>query len=422
MNSPTIPVDPAPIAVRQELDHCAQIYAPLPVAASYAEGSWVHDAGGRRYFDALAGSVALNFGHRNPRLVDAAVRQLGRVTLTSRLFHNDQLGPFCEQLAAFTRKTRILPVNTGAEAVETALKAARKWGYEVKSVAPGRAKVIACHGNFHGRSTTIVSFSDDELVRGGCGPFTPGFELVPFGDADALRAAIDDDTVAFLAEPIQGKSGVAIPPEGYLRAVREICTEAGILFVADEIQSGLGRSGRAFACDWEDVTPDVWILGKGLAGGIVPMSAVAADDEILGLFRPGQHGSTFGGNPLACAVGREVLGLLADGTLAAAAEQRGLLFAEGLRAPGHAAVRDVRQRGLWIAVELHADASPAREVCERLLELGVIAKDLQGTTIRFAPPLTSLPEDLAWAIARVNDALSATPRLARARPRGLAPA
>jgi ornithine--oxo-acid transaminase len=406
MGSDTIQNTADDPAIQQELQHGARNYAPLPVVIAEAEGSWVQDSSGRRYFDALSAYSALNFGHRHPRLVDAAVRQLGRLTLTSRAFHNDQLGPFCEELSAFTGKQRILPMNTGAEAVETAIKAARKWGYEAKGVAPGRAKVIACQGNFHGRTTTIVSFSDDPVAREGYAPYTPGFELVPYGDADALRAAIDDDTVAFLVEPIQGEAGVVVPPAGYLRAVREICSEAGVLFVADEIQSGLGRTGRAFATDWEDVTPDVRVLGKALGGGIVALSAIAADDEVLGLFRPGQHGSTFGGNPLACAVGREVLALLADGTLADGANVLGERFAEGVRAAGHGVVRTVRQRGLWVAIELHADAPPARAACEALMALGVLAKDTHETTIRIAPPLTSTAEDLDWALERVDQALA----------------
>jgi ornithine--oxo-acid transaminase len=278
----------------------AHNYHPLPVVLSHGEGVWVHDTGGRRYFDALSAYSALNFGHRHPRLVAAAVEQLGRLTLTSRAFHNDQLGPFCAELAEFCEHDRVLPMNTGAEAVETALKLARRWGYDHKGVPPDRAEIVVCAGNFHGRTTTIVGFSDDPLARTGFGPFGPGFVTVPFGDATALRAAIGPCTVGFLVEPIQGECGVMIPPDGYLSEVRSICTETGVLMIADEIQSGLGRAGRRFACDHEDVRPDLYVLGKALGGGILPLSAVVGRDDVVGVLRPGEHGSTFGGNPLAC--------------------------------------------------------------------------------------------------------------------------
>jgi ornithine--oxo-acid transaminase len=294
-------------------------YAPLPVTLVEGEGAWVVDDEGRRYLDLLSAYSALNFGHRHPRLVAVAQAQLGRLTLTSRAFRNDQLGPFAEALAELCGKDMVLPMNTGAEAVETALKLARRWGYQVKGVAPDRAQIVVCEGNFHGRTTTIVGFSSDPSAREGFGPFAPGFVSVPFGDAAALRAAVTDDTVAFLVEPVQGEAGVIVPPDGYLREVREICSDAGVLLLADEIQSGLGRTGRTFACDHEDVAPDVYILGKALGGGIVPLSAVAADASVLGVLTAGSHGSTFGGNPLACAVGREVLALLSTGELQARA-------------------------------------------------------------------------------------------------------
>jgi len=393
-------------AIALEQQHGARNYAPLPVVIERAEGSWVVAADGRRLFDALSAYSALNFGHRHPRLVAAAVEQLGRVTLTSRAFHNDQLGPFCAALAAFCGKERVLPMNTGAEAVETAIKAARKWGYEVKGVRPDRARIIGCHGNFHGRTTTIVSLSDDPSARAGFGPFTPGFALVPFGDAEALRAAIDDDTVAFLVEPIQGEAGVIVPPDGYLRAVRAICSEHGVLLVADEVQSGLGRTGRSFACDWEDVVPDLVVLGKALGGGIVPLSAIVGDDAVVGCFRPGEHGSTFGGNPLACAIGRAVLRLLAGGDLQEHARREGDRLAATLRAPGHPAVTAIRQRGLWLGIELHDDAPTARFACEELLRHGVLAKDTHRTTIRLAPPLTSSADELEWLAEKVGDVLA----------------
>jgi ornithine--oxo-acid transaminase len=393
--------------LEQEAAHGVNNYAPLPVVIARADGSWVRDVHGERYFDALSAYSALNFGHRHPRLIAAAQAQLNRLTLTSRAFHNDQLGPFCAELATVCGRDRVLPSNTGGEAVEAAIKTARKWGYEARGVAPGQARIIACHRNFHGRTTTIISFSDDPQAVAGFGPFTPGFDLVPHGDANALRAAITHDTVAFLFEPVQGEAGVIVPPDGYIKAVREICDEAGILMIADEIQSGLGRTGRRFACDWEDVVPDIWVLGKALGGGIMPLSAIVADDEVLGLYRPGQHGSTFGGNPLACAIGREVLELLADGSLADRARVLGEAFATVVRAADHPVVLDVRQRGLWIAIELRPGASDARAVCEDLLRARVLAKDTYHTTVRLAPPLTSDAADLEWVQERVNEVLAA---------------
>ena len=387
----------------------AHNYLPLPVVLSAGEGVWVHDVDGRRYFDALSAYSALNFGHRHPRLVAAAAAQLGRLTLTSRAFHNDQLGPFCAELAAFCGQDRVLPMNTGAEAVETAIKLARRWGYDRKGVAPDRARIVACAGNFHGRTTTIVSFSDDPLARTGFGPFTPGFATVPFGDAGALRAALGEDTVAFLVEPVQGEAGVVVPPAGYLAAAREACTAAGVLLVADEIQSGLGRAGRRFACDDEGVRPDLLLLGKALGGGIVPLSAVAGRDDVVGILRPGEHGSTFGGNPLACAVGREVLRLLADGRIAARSAALGDRAAARLRAARLPAVATVRQRGLWLGIVLHPDAGPARAACEALMRAGVLCKDAHETTIRFAPPLTAEPEELDWALDRVEAVLARLP-------------
>src|SRR5215211_1218129 len=393
-------------AIDAEHRYGAHNYDPLPVVLSHGEGVWVRDVEGRRYFDALSAYSALNFGHRHPRLVQAATEQLGRLALTSRAFHNDQLGPFCAELATFCGSDRVLPANTGAEAVEAAIKLARKWGYEQKGVAPERAQIVVCAGNFHGRTTTIVGFSDDPLARTGFGPFGPGFVMVPYGDADALRAAVGPATVAFLVEPIQGESGVIMPPDGYLAAARSICDEAGALLVADEVQSGLGRAGRRLACDHEQVRPDLYLLGKALGGGVLPVSAVVGTDEVLGVLRPGEHGSTFGGNPLACAVGREVLRLLADGRLVEESAALGDAAASRLRAAAHPAVREVRQRGMWLGIELADEAPPARRASEQLMERGVLAKDTHERTLRLAPPLTVTAAELEWALERLDDVLA----------------
>jgi ornithine--oxo-acid transaminase len=376
-------------------------YDPLPVVVAEAEGVWVTDVDGRRYLDMLAAYSALNFGHRHPELIAAAKAQLDRLTLTSRAFHNDQMGPFLRDLVELCGMEMALPMNTGAEAVETALKTARKWGYEVKGVAPGRAKVIVCEGNFHGRTITIVSFSSDQAARRSFGPFTPGFEIVAYGDVDALDAAIDEDTVGFLVEPIQGEAGVRIPPEGYLRRVRELCTERNILMIADEIQSGLGRTGTTFACEHEDVRPDVYVLGKALGGGIVPVSAVVADREVLGVFKPGQHGSTFGGNPLACAIGLRVLAMLRTGELQERAAKLGSYLLQEIRGAELGTVAEVRGRGLWIGIDLREGAGTGRASCERLLGEGVLAKDTRERTIRLAPPLVIEREELDWGLERI---------------------
>src|SRR3954453_1629333 len=386
--------------------HGARNYHPLPVVIARGEGVWVDDADGERYYDALSAYSALTFGHPHPRLVAAATEQLGRLTLTSRAFHNDQLGPFCAELASFCGHDRVLPMNTGAEAVETAIKLARKWGYERKGVARDRAEIVVCAGNFHGRTTTIVGFSNDPPARRGFGPFGPGFVRVPYGDCDALRSAIGANTVAFLVEPIQGEAGVIIPPDGYLAAARSICDEAGALLVADEVQSGLGRAGRRLACDHEDVRADLYVLGKALAGGTLPVSAVVGTDEVLGVLRPGEHGSTFGGNPLACAVGGEVVRLLADDRLIDESAALGDAAAARLRAAAHPAVREVRQRGLWLGIELAGSALPARRASERLMERGVLAKDTHESTLRIAPPLTATAAELDWALERLDDVLA----------------
>ena len=389
-----------------ERDHCARNYHPLPVVIERGDGVWVHDVDGRRYFDALSAYSALNFGHRHPQLIAAAVEQLERLTLTSRAFHNDQLGPFCQELARFCGKDLVLPMNTGAEAVESAIKVARKWGYDHRGVPRDEARIVVCDGNFHGRTTTLISMSSDPVARGGFGPYTPGFSSIPFGEADALEAAIDEHTVAFLVEPIQGEAGVIVPSPGYLAAIRSICDAHDILLIADEVQTGLGRTGKRFAVDHESVTPDIYILGKALGGGIVPVSAIAADERVLGVLGPGEHGSTFGGNPLACAVAREVIALLEDGTLAEHAARLGAQIAERLRRRALPAVTEVRQIGLWLGLDIDPVAASAREVCERLLEHGVLCKDTHERTVRIAPPLTVLPGELDWAQARIEAVLA----------------
>ncbi|WP_067070703.1 ornithine--oxo-acid transaminase [Carbonactinospora thermoautotrophica] len=373
-------------------------YHPLPVAIAHAEGAWVTDVDGRRYLDCLAGYSALNFGHRHPDLIAAARAQLDRVTLTSRAFHHDQFGPFCRELADLAGKDLVLPMNTGAEAVETGIKVARKWGYQVKGVPDGQATIIVAENNFHGRTTTIISFSTDPVARDGFGPYTPGFKIVPYGDAEAIERAIDDTTVAVLLEPIQGEAGVIVPPPGYLAAVRKLCTERNVLFLADEIQSGLGRTGATFACDHEDVEPDLYLLGKALGGGVVPVSAVVGDRDVLGVLKPGEHGSTFGGNPLACAVGRAVVRLLATGEYQARARELGEHLHERLAALVGDGVVEVRGRGLWAGIDIDPALATGREICERLAARGVLAKDTHGSTIRLAPPLVVDKDELDWAV------------------------
>jgi ornithine--oxo-acid transaminase len=381
-------------------------YAPLPITIVAGEGAWVVDTSGRRYLDCLSAYSALNFGHRHPRLVAAAHAQLDRLTLTSRAFGNDQLDPFCAELAALTGMDMVLPMNTGAEGVETAIKAARRWGYLAKGVPADKAEIIVCADNFHGRTTTIVGFSTDPDARRHFGPFTPGFRTVPFGDAVALRAAITEHTVGFLFEPVQGEAGVIIPPPGYLQQVRRICRDAGVLMIADEIQSGLARTGRTFACDHDDVRPDMFILGKALGGGIMPLSAVAANANVLGLLTAGTHGSTFGGNPLACAVGREVIAMLRTGEYQERARRLGAVLAESLRALVGNGASAVRVRGLWAGVDVADHTMPARRVCEMLLERGVLAKDAHEHTVRLAPPIVIEEADLLRAVDQLGDTLA----------------
>lgn len=382
--------------------HVARNYAPLDVTIATADGAWVTDVEGRRYLDMLAGYSALNFGHRNQTLVKAATDQLQRATLTSRAFRSDQLEPFAAALAQLCGKDLVLPMNTGAEAVETGIKVARAWGYRVKGVPEDRAKIVVAHNNFHGRTTTIVGFSSDEEARADFGPFAPGFTAVPFGDADAIEAAIDDDTAAVLLEPIQGEAGIIVPPEGYLARVREITRERGVLFIADEIQSGLGRTGTTFACDREGVEPDLFLLGKALGGGIVPVSAVVANEDVLGVIEPGQHGSTFGGNPLAAAVGHAVVDMLATGEWQERARLLGEHLAGRLEALVGHGVTAVRTVGLWAGVDIDPAVGTGREVGERLLARGVLVKDTHGQTIRLAPPLTIRATELDWAVEQLE--------------------
>jgi ornithine--oxo-acid transaminase len=383
----------------------AHNYHPLPVVLATGEGAWVTDVDGNRYLDCLAGYSALNFGHGHPRLVEAAHRQIDRLTLTSRAFYNDQLGPFSRELAALTGKDVVLPMNTGAEAVETAVKVSRRWGYEVKGVAADQAKIIVMDGNFHGRTTTIVSFSTDETARRHYGPFTPGFEVVPYGDSAAIEAAIDENTVAVLLEPIQGEGGVIIPPDGFLREVRAVCDRHNVLMVADEIQSGLARTGRTFACDHEDVVPDVYIMGKALGGGIYPVSAIAANHAVLDVITPGSHGSTFGGNPLAAAIGREVVALLATGEFQERAARLGQHLHQGIADLEKHGVVTVRTRGLWAGVDVDPEVASGRELCERLMARGVLAKDTHGSTIRLAPPLVAEEPDVDFLLEAMLGAL-----------------
>jgi ornithine--oxo-acid transaminase len=385
--------------------YAAHNYHPLPVVLESGEGCWVTDVEGRRYLDCLAGYSALNFGHCHPRLVARATEQLQKLTLTSRAFYNDQFGPFARDLAALTGKDMVLPMNTGAEAVETAIKVSRRWGYQVKGVPAGRASIITMDGNFHGRTTTIVSFSTDHVATADYGPFTPGFPRVKYGDIDAIANAVDETTVAVLFEPVQGEGGVILPPDGFLRDLRALCRERDILMVADEVQSGLGRAGTTFACDLEGVTPDIYILGKALGGGLYPVSAIAADADVLGVITPGSHGSTFGGNPLAAAVGREVIAMLQEGEYQQRAQVLGARLEAGLRTKVGQRVDGIRERGLWAGVDVDPSLLSGRELCEGLLERGVLAKDTHGSTIRLAPPLVATEEEIDILLDALRDTL-----------------
>ncbi|MEV6805970.1 ornithine--oxo-acid transaminase [Streptomyces sp. NPDC017248] len=388
--------------IRAEEPVLAHNYHPLPVVVARAEGTWVEDVEGNRYLDLLAGYSALNFGHRHPALVEAAHRQLDRLTLTSRAFHNDRLALFAERLAELTGMDMVLPMNTGAEAVESGIKVARKWAYDVKGVPDGRATIVVAAENFHGRTTTIVGFSTDETARAGFGPFAPGFRVVPYNDLAALEAAVDDTTAAVLIEPVQGEAGVIVPDDGYLTGVRDLTRRAGCLFIADEIQSGLGRTGRTLAVEHEGVVPDLVLLGKALGGGIVPVSAVVGRREVLGVLRPGEHGSTFGGNPLAAAVGTAVVELLETGEFQRRAAELGAVLRDGLTELVGKGVTGFRARGLWAGVDVDPALGTGRAISERLMGEGVLVKDTHGSTIRLAPPLTITAGELRSALAALE--------------------
>jgi ornithine--oxo-acid transaminase len=384
----------------------AHNYHPLDVVLEKGQGIWVYDVDGNKYLDCLSAYSAINQGHCHPRIVQAMIKQAQRITLTSRAFRNDKLGEFYQTLSVLTGYELTLPMNTGAEAVETALKTVRKWGYRVKGVEPDRAEIIVCDGNFHGRTITIVGFSSEDQYKEDFGPFPAGFVNIPYGDAKALSAAITPNTVAFLGEPIQGEGGVIMPPKGYLKKVRQLCDEHDILFVADEIQTGLGRTGKLFACDHEEVRPDVMIIGKALSGGFYPVSAVLASKEVLGLFRPGDHGSTFGGNPLGAAVATEALAVLTEEGLIENANELGEYFQERLAEIPSPYVKEVRGRGLLIGVELKTEAGGARRFCEALQERGILCKETHDNVIRFAPPLIIQREEIDWALEHITAVLN----------------
>ncbi len=385
----------------------ARNYAPLDIVIERAEGVWVWDIEGRRYLDCLAAYSAVNQGHCHPRIVEALIRQSRKVAVTSRAFRNAELGAFFRDVCELTGYERALPMNTGAEAVETAIKLARKWAYTKKGVEPGKAEILAFGNNFHGRTTTIVGFSSEAQYRDGFGPFTPGFELLPFGDGSAARAAVGPNTAAVLVEPIQGEGGIIIPPDGFLTELRDICDERNVLLIADEIQSGLGRTGTMFACEHDGVRPDVMLLGKALSGGLYPVSVVVADAEIMDVFRPGDHGSTYGGNPVGAAVARAALAVLREERLAENSARLGERALRRLRDIEAPQVREVRGRGLWIGIELHESAGGARRYCERLAELGLLCKETHDHVIRFAPPLVIAQDELDWALDRIEEVLTA---------------
>ncbi|WP_396201831.1 ornithine--oxo-acid transaminase [Gemmatimonas sp.] len=377
----------------------AHNYHPLDLVIDHAEGAWVTDVEGKRYLDCLSSYSAVNQGHCHPRILATLVQQASRVTLTSRAFRNDQLGPFCEELAQLCGMEMVLPMNTGAEAVETAIKAARRWGYRTKGIPDGQATIIAFENNFHGRTTTIVGFSSESAYKADFGPFAPGFVLVPFGDIEAVRAAMTAHTCAVLIEPIQCEAGVLMPPDGFLAELSALCTEQRVLLIADEIQTALGRTGTMFACDHDGVTPDMYVLGKALSGGFYPVSAVVSRRDVLGVFGPGSHGSTFGGNPLGCAVARTALRVLQDEHLVERSAEQGAWFLEQVRTLRHPAIKAVRGRGLMIAIELHEKARP---YCEALKVHGMLCKETHDTVIRLSPPLVVSREDLAWAMEQLK--------------------
>ncbi|MBC16197.1 Ornithine aminotransferase [Pseudodesulfovibrio profundus] len=384
----------------------AHNYKPLDVVIERGEGIWVWDVDGKKYLDCLSAYSAVNQGHCNPKIMQAMFDQAKKLTLTSRAFRNDQLGPLYKELCDLTNSHKVLPMNSGAEAVETAIKAVRKWGYQIKGVPEDKAEIIVCRNNFHGRTITIISFSTDPTSTNGFGPFTPGFKVVDFGDAQALEDAITENTVAFMVEPIQGEAGVIIPPDGYLRDVRRICDENEVVLIFDEIQTGLGRTGKMLAEEHEGVEADLTLIGKALSGGFYPVSAVLSNTEVLGVLKPGEHGSTFGGNPLACAIARTALRVLRDDGLIDNAATLGEYFTQGLRAIDNPKIKEVRGRGMLIGVEFHPEAGGARQYCEKLKEAGLLCKETHETIIRFAPPLVITKEDIDWALERITPILS----------------
>lgn len=388
--------------IEQTEQYGAHNYHPLPIVISRAEGVWVEDPEGNKYMDMLSAYSAVNQGHRHPKIIQALKDQADRVTLTSRAFHNDQLGPWFEKICMLTKKEMALPMNTGAEAVETAFKAARRWSYDVKGIAEDQAEIIACTGNFHGRTMTAVSLSSEAEYKRGFGPMLPGIKVIPYGNLDALRAAITPNTAAFLIEPIQGEAGIVIPPQGFIQAAYDLCKENNVLFIADEIQAGLARTGKMFACEWEGIEPDMYILGKALGGGVFPISCVVANKDVLGVFNPGSHGSTFGGNPMACAVSIAALDVLIDERLAERSLELGEYFIDKLKEIDNPKIKDVRGRGLFIGVEL---TDPARKYCEELMAYGLLCKETHDSVIRFAPPLVITKEELDWAVERIQKVL-----------------
>jgi len=390
-------------------EYSAHNYLPLPIVLARGEGAWVWDIDGNKYLDCLAAYSAVNQGHRHPKIIAAAKEQLDELTLTSRAFHNDKMGPFLHQVCDLTGYQKALPMNTGAEAVETAIKAVRRWGYRVKGVPSDAAEIIVCDNNFHGRTTTVISFSTEEAYKADFGPLTPGFVPIPYGDSAALEAAITPNTVAFLMEPLQGEGGVIIPPEGYLRAVADICAANNVLLVADEIQTGLGRTGKMFCCDWENVRPDVLVLGKALGGGVYPVSVMLSDAEVMDVFQPGDHGSTFGGNPLGAAVGMASLQVIVDEQLPQRAQELGPWWLGELQQIASPHVKEVRGKGLMIGVEIKAESGSARPYCEALQERGILAKETHQQVVRFAPPLTVEKKDLEWALGEIREVLLGVP-------------
>ncbi len=393
--------------IKEAERYSAHNYHPLPVVLSKGEGVWVWDVEGKKYLDCLSAYSAVNQGHRHPKIINALIEQANRITLTSRAFHNDKMGAFLKKLCEVAGFDKALPMNTGAEAVETAIKTARKWGYLKKGVEEDKAEIIVCENNFHGRTITIISFSTEPQYRFGFGPFTPGFKVIPFGDAEALEKAITPNTVGFLVEPIQGEGGVIVPPDGYYKAIREITKKHNVLLMADEIQTGFGRTGTLFAMDREGVKPDILIVGKALGGGVYPVSAILANNDVMDVFRPGDHGSTFGGNPLAAAVGMAAIDVIIEERLPERAEELGNYFMKRLREINSPYVKEVRGRGLLIGVEIKKEYGTARPFCEKLMELGILAKETHDQVIRFAPPLVITKEEIDWALERIEKVLKA---------------